>query len=94
MDRPPFLLAIAMLAAVHLHVGAAAGATTASPADAPKAKVVTTDSRPRVMNSIRAKEPMLGEMKREGMMKEDVHEKARKKDAMMRDAMRKEEMKK
>lgn len=49
---------------------------------------------PKILNPMRAKEPMSGEMKRDGMMKEDVRKQAMKKDAMMQDAMKKEEMRK
>ena len=45
------------------------------------------EAAPKMVNPMREKEPMSGEMKRDGMMKEDVRNQAIKKDAMMQDAM-------
>ncbi len=46
--------------------------------------------KPEVVNRIRSGEPMPGQMKRKGMMKESVREQAMKKDELMRDALKKE----
>ena len=94
MNRLHFLLVSAMLAGAWLDAHAAehiAGSPTGGAAQTHGAAV---EPKPKILNPMRAKEPMSGEMKRDGMMKEDVHKQAMKKDAMMQDAMKKEEMKK
>jgi hypothetical protein len=77
------LIAAALLAGMGLHAWAAE--KTADTAGA------AAEAAPKMVNPMREKEPMPGEMKRDGMMKEDVRKQAMKKDAMMQDAMKKEQ---
>lgn len=88
------LLALAMLAGASLDAPAAPGVTPSAVNDTQQAPTSAAESKPRILNPMREKEPMSGEMKRDGMMKEDVRKQALKKDAMMRKAMSKEEMRK
>jgi hypothetical protein len=94
MSKRNLLFVLTMLALGCTDVHAApdsAGSQTGEAAQPPNTAV---ESKPKVLNPMREKEPMSGEMKRDGMMKEDVHKQAMKKDAMMQEAMKKEEMKK
>jgi len=75
------VVAAALLTGTGLHAWAAEKAADTAP------EVV-----PKMVNPMREKEPMPGEMKRDGMMKEDVRKQAMKKDAMMQDALKKEQM--
>jgi hypothetical protein len=88
MTKPQLVLTLALLA------GAWTGAPAAPDNAGPPAGDAAADAKPKILSPMRAKEPMPGEMKRNGMLKEDVRNQAMKKDAMMRDAMKKEEMKK
>ena len=89
-----FLLVILCPALAGVRMDARAAADTPTSSNAPKAEAVTKDSKPKITNPMRGKEPMSGGMKRDGMMKEDVRKQAIKKDQMMREAMKNEGMKK
>jgi hypothetical protein len=78
------VVAAALLTGTGLHAWAAEKAADTAGAAA--------EAAPKMVNPMREKEPMPGEMKRDGMMKEDVRKQAMKKDAMMQDAMKKEQM--
>ena len=86
MSKPFLRIAIATVAAGVLGAPATRAAEPAQP-DAAK-----PDGKPDMVEKrMREKEPMSGEMKRDGMMKEDVRMHAEKKDKMMQEAMKKEE---
>jgi hypothetical protein len=87
------LCAVAMLAVACLEVQAAQDSAGSPTGDAAQTRGAAGESKPKILNPMREKEPMSGEMKRDGMMKEDVRKQAMKKDAMMQDAMKKEEIK-
>ena len=87
------LLAVITLLAPWCSSNAAEPAQSAM-ADTQQPQSAANGEKPMVTNPMRGKEPMPGEMKREGMVKEDVRKQALKKDAMMREMMKQEEMKK
>lgn len=63
-------------------------AHAATTSDQPKSEQEGQPAKPMIK-----KEPMAGEMKKDGMMKEDVSKAARKWDAKMNESMKQEKMK-
>ena len=60
----------------------------ATTSDQPKAEPERQPAKPMIK-----KEPMAGEMKKDGMMKEDVSKAAQKRDTKMNESMKQEKMK-
>jgi hypothetical protein len=94
MTKLKLLLALAALAGVCINVYATPDSLGSPTGETAQAPITAGESKPKVLNPMREKEPMPGEMKRPGMIKEDVHTQAMKKDAIMQDAMKKEEINK
>ena len=76
------------LTVVFLASGIMPLAHAATTADQPKSEQEQQPAKPMIK-----KEPMAGEMKKDGMMKEDVSKAAQKWDAKMNESMEREKMK-
>ncbi len=90
MKRLSVLAALTLLTGLPLAQAASDAHGTAS-ATQPSGEMMAPHRKPQVINRVRAREPMSGQMKRKGMTKEEVREQAMKKDALMHDAMEKEQ---
>lgn len=94
MTRLYLPVAVAMFVGASLDAHAATEITPSASSDTLQAPAPAAESKPKILNPMREKEPMAGEMKRDGMMKEDVRKQALKKDAMMQEALSKEKTRK